>query len=350
MDKFPFTSYADGEELVFTPKKGFVPMTMADYLNFNGTTYQTIWSIGCPYKCSFCGNTKFIENDKNYRKLRHPSVEYMLMEVKTALKKHPYLSTVMFNDDSFMAIPKATLIEFSNQWKKEINIPFAVLGVIPSFVRDDKLKILINGGMNRLRMGIQSGSDRILKFYDRPNKEGLVPKAHSMIAAYSKYMIPPAYDIIVGNPIETRQDVIDTLELLYNMERPFTIDIFALKIIPNTVMERDFLKHGISLEEITSNYSYIEPTFANALLFLLTVIKPPRWLFVYWLNFVKPHSEKQKLYLVFYYTSRFLWLAKRAFNHFRFMDFSTFPGRIGWVFWKLGLVKFWRKLITVEVQ
>ena len=89
MDQFPFLLYADNE-LIFKHGKGFIPQNTNDYLSSYGlgNTYMTIWSIGCPYKCSFCANTKFIENDKNYRKLRHPSVDYIIAEVKDVLKKH----------------------------------------------------------------------------------------------------------------------------------------------------------------------------------------------------------------------------------------------------------------------
>lgn len=207
------------------------------------------------------------------------------------------------------------------------------------------MEILVDAGMNRLRMGIQSGSDRMLEFYQRPNKPGLIPKTVSIIASFSDFMIPPAYDIIVDNPIETREDVIDTLELLYSMARPFTVDVFSLKVIPNTVMERQIIESNVTMPEISSNYLRNSPTFSNALVYLLTVVRPPRWLFDYLLKYVKPCSEKQTLYPTFFFLCRLLWLGKRAFNHFRFIDFSTIPGRAGWIFWKLGITRFWHKVM-----
>ena len=41
--------------------------------------------------------------------------------------------------------------------------------------------------MKRVRMGIQSGSDQVLEFYDRPNKPGLIPHATSILAEYKEY-------------------------------------------------------------------------------------------------------------------------------------------------------------------
>ena len=76
--------------------------------------------------------------------------------------------------------------------------------------------------MNRVRMGIQSGSEAILDFYKRPTPPDH-REATEVIGSFApKYHIPPAYDIIIDNPFETRQDLLDTLELLYRMRRPYT--------------------------------------------------------------------------------------------------------------------------------
>ena len=341
MNQFPFLLYGE-DEYIFVPGQGFVSLTLKDYLDHTGLAYNTIWSIGCPYICSYCGNTRFIENDKNYRKLRFPSVDYITGEVKSVLRKFPHISTVVFHDDSFMAITKTALREFAAKWRSEVQIPFCVSGVIPSFVQEEKMEILVQAGMNRLRMGVQSGSDRILEFYKRPNKPGLIKHATSIIAKFNDYMIPPAYDLITDNPIETKQDVLDSLELLYDLPRPFTLNVYALRVIPNTELERQLLAHNLTIEEISANYTHTAPTLANALIFLLTVLKPPKALFNFMLRFVRPSREKQVMTPLLLLCCRFLWLAKRAFYHVRFMDFSVIPGRLGWWLWKLGIMSCWR--------
>ena len=90
--------------------------------------------------------------------------------------------------------------------------------------------------MNRVRMGIQSGSERLLAFYKRPTPVGKIRQAAATLAEFARYHINPAYDVIVDNPIETRQDVVDTLELLYGLARPFTLseEIAASRWSPPT--------------------------------------------------------------------------------------------------------------------
>ena len=59
MDQFPYMLYADNEK-IFKSGKGFLPLRTNDYLSFfaTGNAYMTIWSIGCPFKCTFCTEGK----------------------------------------------------------------------------------------------------------------------------------------------------------------------------------------------------------------------------------------------------------------------------------------------------
>ena len=144
-------------------------MNARHYIDNDGLSYTTLWSIGCPFHCTYCGNTKFISNDPKYKRIRHPSARYIVDEVKTARARFPHLSQVSFHDDSFMAIPYREIEEFAELWKAELDLPFAVYGVIPNYVKRDKFELLTWAGMNRIRMGIQSGSRNTLEFYKRPS-------------------------------------------------------------------------------------------------------------------------------------------------------------------------------------
>jgi radical SAM superfamily enzyme YgiQ (UPF0313 family) len=350
METLPFPRHA-GDEFLYQPGKGFREMTLRDRLANNGLSYNTVWSIGCPFKCTYCGNTKFIENDVGYRKIRHPSARYAVAEVKAAREAHPYLSTACFHDDSFMAIPYDQIAEFAEIWKAELGIPFAVYGVIPNYVRQDKLQVLTWAGMNRIRMGVQSGSQAILDFYQRPTPPDQVLAASQVCAEFApKYQIPPAYDIIMDNPIETRQDVVDTLEMVYSFGRPFTLNVFSLKVIPNTELERTMKERGVDIEEISSNYVNIPPRWANLVLYLLVVWKPPRWLFDRLLRRVRASSEEQPLYPVRAGLLRAAYMIKRGLDHLRHLDFSTIPGYAGYIAWKVGLVEFWWRRVIPKME
>jgi radical SAM superfamily enzyme YgiQ (UPF0313 family) len=325
-------------------------VTRAEYLENNGLAYQAIWSIGCPLHCTFCGNTVFIANDPKYKRLRHPSARYMVDEVKRAKKIHPHISSVLFHDDSFMAIPLRELTEFAKMWREEIKLPFTVYGVIPSYVQKDKMEVLTWAGMNRVRMGIQSGSDRILQFYRRPTPVARIEQAAQTISEFSRYHINPAYDIIVDNPVETRQDVVDTLELIYRLARPFTCNIFSLRVIPNTVLEQQMKESGIDLDMINANYTTLRPTFANVILYILLTLRPPRKIFDRLLKRVRAFSEPQSSHPILIRLVRIPWLIKQGFRHLRFGEFSVITGRTGFLLWRIGALKLWLKLAVRKLE
>jgi len=341
MDELPPLMYEDGE-LIYRRGRGFIPLSASDTLDYNGLQYSTVWSIGCPLMCTYCGNSKFIEYDDGYRRIRHSSPQTIVDEIKRAKSKQPHLSTVNFHDDSFLALPYKQLEDFAKLYKQEVKIPFAVGGVIPNYVREDKIALLVDAGMNRVRMGIQSGSDNILQFYKRPTKLHRIKEATEILNKFDKYMIPPSYDIILENPVEKIEDTRATVDMIYEMPRPYTLNVYALRVIPNTIMAKQIEDRGLKVPPIDKNY-YVDyrRTLGNILVFALTIWKIPRWLYKILRKKVYPVQDKQPSYPILFWIVRMIYLAKRAFNHLRFMDFSLLPGKIGHIFWKLGIISFW---------
>ena len=344
MEQLPFPQYGAPGEKIYMPGRGFVSMGTDDYLLNDGLGYTTLWSIGCPFHCSYCGNTKFIANDPKYKRIRHPSARYMVDQVKDARARFPHLSQVSFHDDSFMAIPYGRLEEFAELWRDELSLPFAVYGVIPNYVRQDKFELLSWAGMNRIRMGIQSGSQAMLDFYKRPTPPEKIVGAGKVIASFApRYHIPAAYDIIMDNPIETRDDVEATLQLLYEMDRPYTLFIYSLKVIPNTGLAAAMQERGLDLDEIDDSYLAIPPRWANLMLYLIALWRPPAWLWNRLMGRARASGEPQRLYPRLGLVLRTLYLTKRVLSHMRVLDFSITPGRTGYVAWRVGLVGLWQR-------
>jgi radical SAM superfamily enzyme YgiQ (UPF0313 family) len=351
MEELPFALWGAPSEFIYKPGEGFVEMGLPDYVHHIGLGYTALWSIGCPFHCTYCGNTAFIANDKKYKKIRHPSARYIAEEIKAVKRRFPHTSHVRFLDDSFMAIPYRDIAEFSEVWHDEVKIPFSVYGVIPNYVKRDKFEILTWAGMSQIRMGIQSGSKRILDFYKRPSPPEKILAAGAVAADFApKYHQPPIYDIIVDNPIETRQDVVDTLELLYEMPRPYTLLIYSLKVIPNTQLAVAMEEMGVDMQEISSSYAWIPPRAGNLLLYLLAIWRPPRWLWTRLLKRVRASREPQKEYARIGIVLRTLYLGKRGLSSVRRMDFSSVPGWTSYAFWRLGVVWFFEHFLNAHMD
>jgi radical SAM superfamily enzyme YgiQ (UPF0313 family) len=350
LDALPFGKYG-GEEWLYRDKQGFTQITTNDYLQNNGLGYNAIWTIGCPLHCTFCANTVFIQNDASYKKIRHSSPAYMVAEVEHARKVHPHVTTVLFNDDSFMGMPNREILEFSTLWREKLKgVQFVVYGVIPTLVHREKFEMLTWAGMQRVRMGIQSGSERILDFYKRPVPIPKVEQAARIISEFKKYQLAPSFDFIVDNPVETRQDVIDTLELVYRLSRPFTLNVLSLRIIPNTVLEKQMKEHGFDIDLIDANYLRLRPTWSNMMMFLMLWWKPPRKVFDWMLKRVRAYNEPQADYKLLLTLARIPWLFLQGFRHLRWGEFSVITGKTGYYLWKLGILQLWWKVFRPKYE
>ena len=344
MDTLPLPTYGRGE-FVYDARKGdYVPLSGEDYVDYVGPVYNTIWAIGCPFKCTYCGNTKFLQNDAAYGKFRYSSPQRLIDEIQAARRVDPHIKSVNFADDGFMGLPPSVLQEFARLYKKQVGIPFGVVGITPNYVKREKIETLLEAGLQRVAMGVQSGSKRILEFYKRPSSPARILSAAATLADYSKYLIPPNYSIIVDNPIETRDDSVETLELIYKMRRPFNLMLYSLRLIPNTDLVKQFEEaHVTSFKIDEKTYMGLTPTWANCLLLLLSLVRPPRWLFERWLKSVQSPTEPQPMYPKLLSSLRMTLFAKEGLNRLRFLDFSPIPGRLGTAVWKSGLGGLWSR-------
>jgi len=346
MDELPPLTYQDGE-VVYHYGKGFKKLNSKTFIDYVGLGYGTVWSIGCPLRCTYCGNTKFIDYDSGYKRIRHSKPVTVIDEIQRAIDKQPHISDVSFYDDSFLSLPYAQLEEFAKLYKEKIKIPFSIYGVIPNYVREDKIALLVDAGLHRLRMGIQSGSENILEFYKRPTKLKRIKEATIIINKFRKYMIAPAYDIIIDNPIETPEDTKATLDMLYEMPRPFTLNILSLRIIPNTDLEQQMKERGIDVPSIRKYYGAgYHRTLANCMVFTLTWWRMPKVLYNFLRKKVYPIQTKQPLYPVLFYFCRGGYMIKRALDHLRYLDFSVLPGKVGYYLWKFRIIYIWNKFFA----
>lgn len=342
LDSFPHLFYDLSCEIYDLKLKKFRSFTIKDYLKYNGLTYRTLWSIGCPFVCIYCANNAFINIDSNYRRIRYSSVDYLIEEIEKGIKTYPFISTVSFSDDNFIALPLEVIKEFARKYKKRINLPFVVFGLHPNLVDREKIEVLGKAGMNRGRMGIQSGCARILAFYNRPTTIKNIIKSASILGkAARKYkMIPPAYDIISDNPLETREDIIQTLQLLYNLERPYTLTVFSLRVFPKTALSEYFRKYpSIDISWQTSSYLDTRKTLTNILIYYLAMTKPPKFIFNWLLKYIKNYQDDNHNYPTIHLIIRTLYLSSRALDHLKKLDFSTIVGPFGYYLWKIGLIR-----------
>lgn len=207
--------------------------------------YQVLSARGCPFMCTFCGETPLKEIIYGRSYYRKRSINSLINELVRIKETFSYIGEICFCDDTFASRSFAEIQEFAQQYKEKIGFPFYIL-VSPANVVKKKFDLLVDAGLANVGMGIQSGSKRIIDLYNR-NLVGNVKqsiKAARILNSYKDRLLP-YYDFIVENPYETREDLLDTVRLLIDLPRPYETRVYALSFFPGTQLYKKAYADGI---------------------------------------------------------------------------------------------------------
>jgi radical SAM superfamily enzyme YgiQ (UPF0313 family) len=192
-----------------------------DYYPEKTKAYSIMTQRGCPFSCHFCIESKYQDMFGRKNSLRRKSIDLILDELKWAKENLP-IKKVMFYDDVFTVHPR-WLDEFLPRYREEIGLPFWCYSYPTTHDRAllDKLK---DAGCVAITMGVQSGSERILKeHFNRPTKTNRVIAAAEEIVDAG---ITGFYDLITKVDFETVDDMEETFEFL--LEFPIQMNTFML--------------------------------------------------------------------------------------------------------------------------
>jgi radical SAM superfamily enzyme YgiQ (UPF0313 family) len=183
-------------------------------------------SRGCPFKCSYCA-TKIWKNRVRYRR-----IDRVIEEINTVKKKY---GTIYFTlkDDSF-TIDRNRVLEFCRKLKKEkIDIYWECNANLSTLDREMLIEMR-SAGCLAVKIGIESGSDRIHKIINKKLNNKMI---------LSKLKIFEGIDIhltcyfMMGIPGETKEDITKTLNFA-KKTRPDFISMSVYEIFPGTHLHR----------------------------------------------------------------------------------------------------------------
>lgn len=160
-------------------------------------------AISCPFSCAFCG---FPEHAGPYRTARVEAVEKELKQL-AGIKT---LKSVNFIDDTFN-VPKKRFKEIlgviiDNKCRFKWNSHFRC-----QFADRETLELMKASGCEGVFLGIESGSDRVLK---NMNKAATVDQYLKGIALLKEYGILTYGSFIIGFPGETDETVRETVKFI----------------------------------------------------------------------------------------------------------------------------------------
>ena len=263
---------------------------------WRGTHYFGITARGCPYHCSYCCNI--------YRGIfQRKSVDYFMEELKYIQRKLPFTQTISIQDDSLFMHDIEWVNNFAENYKKYINKPLRA-ALMPKFASLDKLHALSNAGLTYIGMGLQGSSRLNKEIYNRNES------SESFLVAVEnckKYGIVIRVDVIIDNPYETPNDLLEIANTLNEIPKPFPIVVYSLTLFTGTKLYKkanndgivnkfagDPYLPGLSIDRDNKDKIYYTPDYWR-LLYLNFLPNLPKRFCRYLINNIANSNTQQKV-------------------------------------------------------
>jgi len=175
-----------------------------------------ITSRGCPYRCRFCTNTFLL--GKKWRGLELDKIKQLIDKLVSEYK----LNNLWFVDDFFFG-QKDRPLEIARHikekhgaisWEADIRSD----NFRDGFVDDKYLIELSECGCHSLRMGAESGSDRVLKMI---KKDVTTKQVRNAVSQCVKHDINPVLFFMIGIPGESIEEAVETVRFIHQIKEEF---------------------------------------------------------------------------------------------------------------------------------
>lgn len=224
---------------------------------------------GCLYNCSFCSISHYnsIKRKNKLPLLAKSSMKHVISNLIRLKKENPEVIYFGFIDDNFFFYNIEEIKEFVDLYNKHINIYISFQldprseGFIEKFKELSRLKCKL-----KVDIGIQSGSEKFNKeVYNRVQKNESIIENHKWMIKCAKereHETIIEYLFIYANPLEKKEDVIDTTNLMLHLKGS-TFKMYSYFPIPSTPLGERLEKHyqecssfSEPQEEIFRKYSF----------------------------------------------------------------------------------------------
>ena len=210
-------------------------------------------SRGCIYNCAFCGASKFMNP---HIAVRERSVLSIKNELDQILINHPQVQTIRILDDLFLK-NKLSVIK-SYEIFNDFDLTWRAMAHILSVcsLTSEEIIHLKKSGCRELFIGIESGSEKILKMIHKVDNIFLIRKT---VCRLMDVGINIKGFFILGFPNESYDDMLRTLELAsflkqysYNAKGSFRTSVFQFRPYEGTELYNKLMlkevDHDINLD------------------------------------------------------------------------------------------------------
>ncbi|MDE3195685.1 MAG: B12-binding domain-containing radical SAM protein [Acidobacteriota bacterium] len=167
-------------------------------------------SIGCPYRCQFCGVVPIFDGRQKTEQPRRTASVLGLLKERYGIDSVQFYDNNFFLNESHAREQAAALIPLGLRWWAE--------GRIDAFLRysDETLDAIRRSGAAMIFFGAESGSDKVLAAM---NKRITSDQTLELAARIRKFGIVPEFSFVVGNPANPEQDTRDTIRFIRKIKR-----------------------------------------------------------------------------------------------------------------------------------
>lgn len=262
LDDVPGLCYRSDGEIIVTAKKvnnydlkniGILAWDLLDgYPNiysaaasyFSKTPYtDIITSRGCPFLCTFCDRAVF------GNKVRSIGIDNIIQNIEFLVKKYG-IKSLYFQDDTLLSLTE-TLDELCEYLiKRKYDLIWSCNSRINQ-ITETKLEMLKKAGCWKLSIGIESGSEKILKIM---NKKINMDQVTEKLKLARKCGIKTNGYFILGSFGETKETLRETIEFCKKVELD-TIRVSYFTPFPGSELSKQCLNSG-TIKSHWSKFSF----------------------------------------------------------------------------------------------
>lgn len=203
-------------------------------------------SRGCPYQCVFCGSKSMW-----HRKIRAYSSRYCLELMEELLERYQ-LDGFSFLDDELVA-DKRRILDLCAEIKRrglQEKIKWEAHSTATS-ANEEVFRVMKEAGCVNIRIGLESGSEKILKFLKKG--QATVRKNYLAVTAARNAGLNVFGSFILGSPEETVDDVLSTINFIKDSGLT-GVAVFVAVPYPGTELfticqEKGYFRPGLSYKD-----------------------------------------------------------------------------------------------------
>lgn len=227
IDTIPCGSYFSGKTIGVNPNEQF------KYI---------ITSRGCPSNCTYCSSPYFWKKKVTYR-----NPQNIIDELKYIHKKFGIIY-FSIRDDNF-TLNKKRVLEFCRLLDQNRLYMMWNCQARVDTIDEEMLVAMKKCGLEHIQFGVESGSERILKIYDKHITLSKIKNAADITRKIGVYL---SFYLMTGMTGETEIDTEDTNTLISNT-RPHDVIVSPVAYYPGTKIYSDSVKKGLVNDNIWFN-------------------------------------------------------------------------------------------------